>query len=158
MGIRYYAYPINAEDYPRACENPCPFHGSDPLADAWGPRENQPEMLYLDKCWRELQLLLGSPAGQASRPAARLVEGQVTHTDMGWIPYEQALSPAQVRSIAEDLATVGQSDIRRELPTFIRPQISEDDEFENVAQYLAEATKFTARLASEGRGLVYLIG
>lgn len=103
-------------------------------------------------------MLLRSPAGQASRPAARLVEGQVTHTDMGWIPFEQALSPAHVKAIAKDLATVGESDIRRALPTFNRPQISEDDEFEYVAQYLAEATKSTARLASEGRGLVYLIG
>ncbi len=158
MGIRYYAYPINAEDYARACENPCEFHGSDPLADAWGPRESQPEMLYLDKCWRELQLLLRSPAGQASRPAARLMERQVTHTDMGWIPFEQALSPAQVEAITEDLATVGESDIRRALPKFNRPQDSKEDEFEYVAQYLAEATRFTARLADEGRGLVYLIG
>lgn len=158
MGIRYYAYPINAEDYPSAREDPGPFHGFDPLADAWGSRQNQPEMLYLDKCWSELQLLLGSPEGHATRPAARLVEGQVTHTAMGWIPYKQALSPAEVKSIADDLATIGEFDIRRKLPTNNRPHGSEDDEYRYVAQYLDEATKFTARLASEGRGLVYLIG
>lgn len=158
MGIRYYAYPIAAEDYLAARENPCRFHGADPLADAWGLHDQQPEMLYLDKCWRELQILLGSPVGDSPRPAAQLVQGQVTDTDMGWIPHEQALSPEEVGAIAADLATVGESDIRKALPRFNRPDDSEDQEFEYVAQYLAEAKKFTAHLASQGYGLVYLIG
>ena len=59
---------------------------------------------------------------------------------------------------AEDLATVGETDIRYAPPLFNSPRDSEEEEFEYVAQYLAEATRFTARLADEGRGLVYLIG
>lgn len=158
MGIRYFAYPIAAEDYPAAREDPCPFHGADPLADAWGLRDQRPEMLYLDKCWRELQILLSSPAGASTRPAARLVQGQVTHTDMGWIPHEQALSPEAVSAIAADLATVDESDIRKTLRRFNRPDDSEDQEYEYVTQYLADAKEFATRLAREGLGLVYLIG
>lgn len=157
MGIRYYAYPINAEDYLQALDNPCLFHGADPLSDAWGLRDEQPEMLYLDKCWRELQVLFRPSEGEPVRPAAQLVEGQVTDTDMGWIPYERALSPTEVSAIAADLATFGESDIRRAFPHLTRRD-SEDQKFKYVAQYLADAKEFTACLASRGRGLVYLIG
>ena len=158
MGIRYYAYPITAEQYPLAVQNPCRFHGSDPLMDAWGPADEQPEMLYLDKCWRELQALLGPQSGVADRPALRLVEGHVTDVGMGWIPYERALSPAQVQAVAADLATIGESDIRRLLSAPSRREDSPDQEFEYVAQYLAAAQEFTAGLARNGRGLVYMIG
>ena len=158
MGIRYYAYPITAEQYPSAVENPCLFHGSDPLMDAWGPVEEQPEMLYLDKCWHELQVLLGPQSGVADRPALQLVEGRVTDVGMGWIAYECALSPAQVQAVAADLATVGESDIRRLLPALNRWNDSVDKQFEYIAHYLGAAQEFTAVLAKDGRGLVYLIG
>jgi hypothetical protein len=158
MGIRYYAYPITAEQYPLAVENPCRFHGADPLMDAWGPVDEQPEMLYLDKCWYELQMLLGPQSGIADRPALQLVEGRVTEVGMGWIPYERALSPAQVHAVAADLATVGEPDIRRLLPTLNRWKDSANREFSYVAEYLAAAQEFTAALAKDGRGLVYRIG
>jgi hypothetical protein len=158
MGIRYYAYPITAEQYALAVENPCLFHGSDPLMDAWGPVDEQPEMLYLDKCWRELQVLLGPESGVAHRPALQLVDGQVTDVEMGWIPYERALSPAQVQAVAADLATVGEPDIRRLLPALNRWNDAADQEFSYVAEYLAAAQEFTAALTKDGRGLVYMIG
>ena len=157
MGIRYYAYPITAEQYPQAVENPWRFRGSDPLMDAWGPVDEQPEMLYLDKCWRELQVLLGPESGVTGRPALQLVEGQVTHVGVGWIPYERALSPAQVQAVAADLATVGESDIRRLSSAFVHRDDPEQ-EFDYVAEYLAAAQEFTAVLAKDRRGLVYLIG
>ena len=157
MGIRYYAYPIAAEDYLRAQADPCPFHGSDPLMDAWGPASSRPEMLYLDKCWQELQALLGPCSGQPARPAHQLVEGKVTHVETGWIPYERALSPDQVKGVAADLATVTDADVVRLLAGYPFRH-DPDTEHRYVAQYLASAQKFTARLASEGRGLVYLIG
>lgn len=157
MGIRYYAYPITADQYPLARENPCAFHGVDPLMDAWGPKDGKPEMLYLDKCWRELQTLLGPSLERPNRPAHQLVDGRVTDTGAGWIPYELALSPAQVAAIAADLKTVNEADVRRALPEF-GSHHPEDEEFEYVTQYLAEAQRFTAALADSGRGLVYMIG
>jgi hypothetical protein len=158
MGIRYYAYPITADQYEAAVENPCRFHGSDPLMDAWGPEDEQPEMLYLDKCWYELQVLLGPASGVVDRPALQLVDGQVTNVDLGWIPYERALSPEQVREVAADLATVGESDIRGLLTELNRWNDSPEHSFSYVAQYLAAAQNFTAQLARDGRGLVYMIG
>lgn len=157
MGIRYYAYPIPAEDYLRAVADPCLFHGIDPLMDAWGPDSSRPEMLYLDKCWQELQALLGPWSVQPARAAYQLVEGQVTHVETGWIPYERALSPDQVKDVASDLATVNDADVVRLLAGYpVRNQ--PDTEHRYVAQYLAAAQNFTARLAGDGRGLVYLIG
>ncbi|MEO6944795.1 MAG: DUF1877 family protein [Lacisediminihabitans sp.] len=157
MGIRYYAYPITADEYPLALENPCAFHGSDPLMDAWGPEDMKPEMLYLDKCWKELQTLLAPVPRQPNRPALQLVDGQVTHTETGWIAYERALGPAQVAAIAADLKTVSELDIRRMLPRFRSPH-ADNEEYEYVAQYLADAQRFTTDLADSGRGLVYIIG
>lgn len=158
MGIRYYAYPITAAEYPHAVENPCRFHGRDPLADAWGLKDEQPEMLYLDKCWQQLQTLLGPNSGAPARPAFQLVEGQVTHVDMGWIPHERALSPEDVQLVAADLATVDESDIRRMLPSMNWWNDSEEQIYEYVAHHLAAAQEFTAKLANGGHGLVYLIG
>ena len=157
MGIRYYAYPITADQYPLAQEDPCAFHGVDPVMDAWAPENEKPEMLYLDKCWRELQTMLGSSSGRPGRPAHQLVDGHVTQTETGWIPHEVALSPAQVAEIAADLKTVNEADVRRALPDFGSHQ-PDDEKFEYVAQYLGEAQRFTAALADSGRGLVYMIG
>jgi len=157
MGIRYYAYPIAADDYLRALEDPWPFHGSDPLMDAWGTDATRPEMLYLDKCWRELQGLLGASRGEPFRAAFQLVKGQVTHVEDGWIPFEHALSPAQVQSVAEDLATVTDEDITRLVGSCSACE-DPDSEHQYVAQFLAAAQEFTARLAADGRSLVYLIG
>jgi len=158
MGIRYYAYPIAAADYPRAVADPCPFHGSDPLADAWELERAKPEMLYLDKCWHELQALLGPAPGEPAREAFQLVEGQVTYVDQGWIAFERALSPAQVQAIAADMATVGETDVRNLLADYRGSGDSWESERRYIEQYLADAQEFTSRLASDGRGLVYLIG
>ncbi|MBC7441029.1 MAG: DUF1877 family protein [Ramlibacter sp.] len=158
MGIRYYAYPITADEYPLALKNPCLFHRSDPLTDAWGALETRPEMLYLDKCWSDLQHLLGSAPDQPDRPALQLVGGRVTFTSTGWIPYERALGPAQVKAIAADLGTVVEADIRRMVSEFPPLYGSAEQTYEYVAQYLADAKHFTARLATGGWGLVYLIG
>ena len=158
MGIRYYAYPMTAEQYPLAVENPCRFHGADPLMDAWAPGDDQPEMLYLDKCWHELQVLLGPESGVTDRPALQLVEGLVADVGIGWIPYERALSPVQVQAVAADLPTIGESDIRRSLPALIHWNDAPEQEYRYVAQYLAAAQEFTATLARNHRGLVYMIG
>ncbi|TFD74493.1 DUF1877 family protein [Cryobacterium fucosi] len=158
MGIRYYAYPIAATDYLRALADPCQFLGTDPLMDAWGPTTIRPEMLYLDKCWREFQGMLGPAPGVPARAAFQLVEGQVTQVEMGWIAFERALSPAQVKAIAADLATVDDTDIRSLLASYPDRADSSEMEHRYIGHYLAAAQEFSSRLASDGRGLVYLIG
>lgn len=158
MGIPYYAYPIAAHHYEEAVKDPCRFHGSDPLMDAWGPKKDQPEMLHLDKSWNELQVLFGTGSGVTDRPALKLVGGRVTEVEMGWIPYERAVSPSEVKQIAADLALIRESDIRRLLPKLNRWNDEPEQKFEYVAQFLAQAKAFTTKLASEGRGLVYMIG
>lgn len=158
MGIRYYAYPITADEYPRALENPCPFHGRDPLMDAWGPSDARPEMLYLDKCWWELQELLGTVSEAPKRPAFQLVEGRVTDTPTGWIPFERALSPDQVKAVAADLSTVSEQDVRRMLSESQDPRASRPEEYDYIVHHLAAAQAFTESLAANGLGLVYLIG
>ena len=157
MGIRYYAYPISAEDYETARADPCPFHGRDPFADAWGPRDDRPEMLYLDKCWNELQAMFGPAPGVSARPTYALVEGQVTHVDMGWIPFERALSPGEVRTIASDIATVGDDEIRSLMARSISHP-DDEQEFSYIQHFLGEAQRFVTDLANDGRGLVYMIG
>jgi hypothetical protein len=158
MGIRYYAYPIDADQYEDAVKDPCRFHGSDPLMDAWGSEDEQPEMLYLDKCWYQLQILFSTEPVVPDRPALRLVEGQVTDTEMGWIPHERALSAAEVAEIAADLATIGEADIRRLLPQLNRWDETPEQIVGYVTKFLADSQEFTSRLAAGGRGLVYMIG
>src|SRR5690606_14201418 len=79
MGVRYYAYPLAPELVGRAMDDPRPFLSDDPLADAWGlGRPRHPQMLYLDKCWRQLQSLTNPPGGKP-RPSHALVAGDVTY-------------------------------------------------------------------------------
>ncbi|GGF27078.1 DUF1877 family protein [Subtercola lobariae] len=160
MGIRYYAYPINAADYERARQNPCLFHGDDPLFDAWGKEEDRPDMLYLDKCWQEFQYLFGVSESRPARPAFMLVQGEVEFTSTGWIAFERALSPAQVREVAADLATITSETLRAEISDLmtLRPNETSEQEFDYVSPLLADAKSFVSRLAEQGKGLVYLIG
>lgn len=157
MGIRYYAYPVDADDIDDARANPYDYLGVDPLVDAWGPEAERPEMLYLDKCWSLLQTLLATPPARPSRPAAALVRGDVIQTPDGWIPHVEVLPPAGVAEAARDLATVTPERLRaaiRHLPA----RANDADEFCYVSQYLDAAREFTTRLAKDGRGLIYLIG
>ncbi|MCU1439043.1 MAG: hypothetical protein JWP85_40 [Rhodoglobus sp.] len=157
MGIRYYAYPVRESDLELARENPRDFLADDPLADAWGPADLKPRMLYLDKCWRELQELFG----RDGLPALLLVGGQVTHTAYGWIPHIQVLSPDQVRLVARHLCTFGEADV---FAARLRSRggdgtVNDDpDELNYVVHYLDAARDFSTSLASEGLGLIYTIG
>ena len=160
MGIRYYAYPVDADliDAAKAC--PRDFLGEDPLMDAWGPDDERPRMLYLDKCWRELQLLFKGDGMRPDRPSIRLVSGNVRETGMGWIPHIAVLDPTEVSEIATDLATVTSSEVRSMFAA--NPHLEErhgaDEEFAYVTQYLRDALTFTSELSDLGLGLVYMIG
>lgn len=158
MGIRYYAYPLPAEFVERARTDPHLFLSADPLADAWGPAEDRPTMLYLDKCWSLLQRLTQPAFGTPPRPAYRLFEGDVTfvHDGLAWMPWTRALSPDEVAEVARDLCLLDTNDIRA---LFQRPDFhAREDDFGYLAHYLAEAQSFVTRMTQSGSGLVYLIG
>jgi len=157
MGIRYYAYPVAPQSIEDAKRTPYEHLGGDPLMDAWGPIEDKPRMLYLDKCWRELQVLLGE-----TRPARSLVEGQVVMNAEGWDGHTSVLDPAEVATIADDLARVKDDEvsamIARDRVAYFGREIDTDAELQYVLKYLHDAQEFTRELADDELGLVYLIG
>jgi len=163
MGIRYYAYAFEAELTEFAKADPRSFIRDDPLADAWGmphgarvattnfeqsmPKE---DMLYLDKAWSSLQAL-SAPAEEDDepRPAYRMFEGRVAHTEYGWIPWTRALPPSDVVEIADDITELHRTLERRE-PC--------DEEGRYVLDYLGKAVEFVACAAKSNRGFAYMIG
>ena len=160
MGIRYYAYPVHSDDIARARADPLAFVSDDPFSDAWGPEELRPTMLYLDKCWHYLQVVLRPRSDGAPRTSFGLVEGQVTHTDRGWIPFVKLLAPDDVAAIADDLALVDGDDVRIALGLDLT-EIDEPSqlvEYDYVLQYLADARAFLAELVKHRQGMVYMIG
>ncbi len=157
MGIRYYAYSIDTEDYKHLKVGTCPTCGEEPQ-----PRrldEEERPSLDLDKSWHYLQWLLEA---ELPRPAAALVAGQVTNTYWGWKSYRGLLSAAEVEAAAADLATVTVSFLRqRMLVEGVRgegPDERSQENFDYVSQYLADAQAFLKEVASEGRAIVYYIG
>jgi hypothetical protein len=168
MGIRYYAYAFDSDQTDQALANPRSFVSSDPLADAWGFEPHarvaavtfeqavpKRDMLYLDKAWRLLQAITGPSSARASaRPAFRMFEGDVTMTNDGWIPWLRALTPAEVKEIATDLAQLADEPAAARL----RSARATNDDVEYALQYLGDAREFVAGLVADGRGLVYMIG
>lgn len=160
MGIRYYSYPVRADLIEAAKTSPQSFLGDDPFWDAWGSKDEQPPMLYLDKCWHELQMLLRRDGDSPKRPAFRLVEGQVTQTSDGWISYTAVLDPRQVAEISKDLATVTPEEVRASVMSghTLGSDRDLEKDVEYVIHYLREALLFTTALSESGNGLVYTIG
>ena len=158
MGIRYYAYPLAPEFVDRAVDDPRPFISDDPLADAWGlGRPRRPDMLYLDKCWGQLQRLTNL-RGAAPRRAHALFTGNVTHTPEGWIPWVGVLTPTDVDDVARDLALLDAGDVDALLARDGYGTDAAADERQYVNHHLREAQRFTAGMKQRGWGLVYLIG
>jgi hypothetical protein len=157
MAIRYFAYPVDADDIEQARTDPYPRLGTDPQLDASGPEAERPDMLYLDTCWRLMQRLLLTRPGYPTRPAAHLVAGDVVMTEQGWIPHVEVLTPSQVAEVARDLDTVTDADISA-MPAWTRHPDRPADDLGHVAQYVKAAREFTARQAAAGRGLIYFIG
>ena len=160
MGIRYYAYPLLADEVERARNDPRAYLSDDPLADAWGMVDRRPKLLYLDKCWSPLQRVFHPDPDRHPRPSFTLVEGNVTHTGYGWIPYIKVLSPDVVSDIARDIVLTDANDVRTalglDMPELQPPSLIA--EFDYVMEYLAAAREFVADLDAEGCGLIYLIG
>ncbi|MFT3662081.1 MAG: hypothetical protein QM809_11955 [Gordonia sp. (in: high G+C Gram-positive bacteria)] len=155
MGIRYYAYPLRPDQLGPAHRDPWPFLSGDLLLDARGPARNRPRMLYLDRYWCELKRLF-APADDDPRPrmAAELVRGTVGRSGAGWCEaYTAVRGPDAVSAIAHDLARMKPID-EATAKEIGRPNSTADQ----VNGYLRRAQDFTAGLARDGLGLVYLIG
>ena len=161
MGIRYYASPVLAADVEIAQADPRAFMCCQRAAERQDALDYPPRSLYLDKCWRQLQDLLGPTGDQPARPSFQLVEGQVTNTSRGWDSFRKVLSPEQVLDVARDLALIGEQEV---LAARVREfggtgVINDDpDELRYVMQYLDDAKAFVAELAEENLGLIYTIG
>lgn len=160
MGIRYYAYAFENDQTQRALADPRAFIGSHPLADAWGFEPHarvatvtfeqavpERDLLYLDKAWRALQLLIGP-----TRAAFRMFEGGVVGAGLGWHPWVRVLTPGEVADVAEDLRAVVDEAATVGLPAGVT------EEGDYVLHYLSRARTYVEGLASQGRGMVYMIG
>ncbi|MBL5973896.1 MAG: DUF1877 domain-containing protein [Candidatus Leucobacter sulfamidivorax] len=169
MGIRYYAYAFDHELSDQARENPRSLVSSDPLADAWGLvphatishatfEQTVPErdMLYLDKAWRELQILTGPRelCGTA-RPAFAMFAGEVRMHDLMWEPWVRPLFPADLPEIERDLADLVRDEAER-IPEASETVDARGETF--VMHFLRRAHEFVAGLVADGRGMVYMIG
>lgn len=170
MGIRYYAYAVDAEQTSAALADPRAFISSDPFADAWGMepharcgvatmRQRTPErdLLYLDKAWPSMQALTrGASRSARPRPAHEMFEGWVIHDPdgYGWIPWVKALGPDDIPTIADDLERMSSSSARARL----RRRGVTVDEIDYVLPYLSLARTFVRGLVEDGRGMAYLIG
>ncbi len=169
MGIRYYAYAFDHGLRDRARDDPRSLIASDPLADAWGlvphatvsqatfeQTVSHRDMLYLDKAWRELQLLTGPWRLEGTaRPAFAMFEGEVAMRDLGWEAWVRPLFPEDLPGIERDLA-----DLVRIEAEQITPSSATEDARDEVCMmhFLQRAHEFVAGLVADGRGMVYMIG
>jgi hypothetical protein len=157
MRIRYFAYPVEPGDLDDARGNPFCHLGVDPYAGR-DPTGLDPEVLYLDRYWRYLQALLASPPAHPSRPAYTLVAGDVVRLGDRWVPHVEVLAPAQVGDAARDLDSVSPSEIDAFLESLPSENGLKAEGASCTPRCLRDARRFTARLAGDGRGLIYLIG
>mgnify|MGYP001000473023 CR=1 FL=1 len=170
MGIRYYAYAVEADRIEDALECPSMFLSCDPLADALGMevgamsgtaimRQVVPEqdMLYLDKAWSELQELSRTGGYDGGpRPSYRMFEGKVCMFGMGWEPWVRVLRPEEMKAISLDLKSLC---LEEEFPILEHGDgISGGERISYVASYLRAACRFADVLVGSGRGMVYMIG
>ena len=170
MGIRYYAYPVDGSLIEQARAEPLMFLSPDPLMDAWGgagdgwarshsepraatftigevPESERPRMLYLDKTFSVLQQLF------RGRPSYNLVAGAVRPCGMGWDPWIEVLGPDEVADIARDVVLidpVADGDAALDGPM--------NWDAETINSFVVRAQQFVTELATEGKGLVYMIG
>lgn len=171
MGIRYYAYAFDRAMTEQALADPRRFISSDPLADAWGFEPGardaivtfeqavpKRDMLYLDKAWPILQQLTAPGPQSEARPAFRMFEGRVTDREWGWDAWVRALPPHEVVAIAHDLASIDDAEARARLREIGRFRSDPEAEADYGMQFLLAARTFVEGLATDDRGMVYLIG
>lgn len=171
MGIRYYAYAVDAELADAAVADPFSILSRDPLADAWGLEPHtsvsvatfeqvrpQRDMLYLDKAWGPLQAITRPIAGGGSaRAAFRMFDGRVTMHDDGWDPWVRTILPDEVPAIRDDVCGIGVSELTAWAKHGPHGRDAEE-ELNYVLGHLRRAQEFVVGLVADGRGMVYLIG
>lgn len=173
MGIRYYAYAFDREQSRLAADDPRSILPSDPLADAWGMEPHatvgvttfeqvspRRDMLYLDKAWCALQALTYPEPGKPDTGTAyRMFEGAVTMHDLGWHPWVRTILPDEIPSIRDELCAIDETAVRAWARAW-RGAHGRDSEAEvrYVLQFLKSAQEYIGALASDDRGMVYLIG
>ena len=119
-------------------------------------------MLYLDKAWRNLQIMTepSDPFGEC-RPAYRMFEGDVTPLENweGWLPWVRAIPPEDVAPIADDLDEISHADF---VSWFTRHNNESLEDGESEAEYVGfhidRARRFLRTLEKSGRGFTYMIG
>lgn len=158
MGISYFALPVPPHMVDIARINPRAFLSDEHFWESWSDPPDRPEGLYLDKCWRDIADLLAGT--DPPRDAFELVRGEVTQYGYGWIPYVRVLSASQVLAVANDLACVKPAELYQGYLPRVSPDWAAimDGRRGHVQSYLEAAQQFTARLASQGFGLIYSIG
>ncbi|UJP09375.1 hypothetical protein L2X99_13180 [Microbacterium sp. KUDC0406] len=148
MGIRYFASPVSPRQIEQSHECPRECFDGDDAWDHWGP--GREPTLDLDKCYPELQWLLG---GDRPRRSYALVRGETRQSRYGWESFHRLLDPSETRAIAADLdellaapdqlATIG---------------CRFGDRSDHAHEDLRRAQAFTTRVADAGFGIHYRIG
>lgn len=155
MGIRYYGFALAAKDVWAARADP---HTYVHAAEAESLRRGWSDAC-VDKAWSYLQHLFGGRRWTLEddpppRPAYRLVAGNVQETGQGYLPYYGVLTPAEMREIAPDIASVTEADVRRHCAESVA--LSHAD-VRWIAHALDQATTFSHDVVRRGQGAIYAI-
>ncbi|WP_157887533.1 DUF1877 family protein [Frondihabitans sp. PAMC 28766] len=168
MGIRYYAYPVLADDIELARQNPLDYMNNNPIVDDDDPDDDR-LVLCLDKSWRYLQELFVWPNQYPAEPCLDLVRGDVVYPN-GWQEgyrcHYEVLEPEAVQRIADHIGEIDKVDV---LAMFLAhygcPSTGGDhrdshlrEDVAYVGYHLEQAKRFVAMVAAAGHGLVYRIG
>ncbi|ROQ38485.1 uncharacterized protein DUF1877 [Frondihabitans sp. PhB188] len=168
MGIRYYAYPVLADDIALARQNPLDYMNNNPIVDHDDPDDDR-LVLELDKSWQYFQRLFVWPHRYPDDPCLKLVQGEVQYPNgyaEGYRCHYAVLEPSEIAEIALWITHVDKVDVLAMFLASERWRGRMDDEAADrlredvsyVGHYLEKAKEFTARTAAAGHGVVYRIG
>jgi hypothetical protein len=148
MGIRYFAHAVSPRQIAQSRECPRGCFEHEDLWENWD-LDDEPT-LDLDKCYPELQWLLG---GDVPRPSYALVEGGVTPDGYGWQSFRRMLDVDETRRVADDLDDLLANVVATDLPgcRFGGPHHC-------LATNLPRAREFARRVADAGFGIHFRIG
>ena len=127
----------------------------DALASTCPDWEDWYDSLSLDKAWCLLGRVFQPDSGVKPRPAHRLVESHITYPwghEAPHISSSTFLEPAELYAAWQDLMTVTDEDVRRELKG-VRP-----DDVDYALHHLAAAKEYLGRLVDRGCGVRFYIG
>lgn len=148
MGIRYFAHSVSPRQIAQASECPRGCYDGHDSWDYWG--YSDAPTLDLDKCYPELQVLLG---GTTPRPSYALVEGAVVLGGYGgWESFQRIIPVDEVKLIADDLDDLLSS------PAEVALVACRYGDRDCVGENLPRAREFARRVADAGFGIHYSIG